>query len=129
MNAPVFKNGNSDEIRNELVGTAEFMWRHLTISACNAILPALVALRDNGRIELNEDTIGSRFELGNVIELLDEAAYPELSRDLREPIARYLHALPGFSRDSGRDQSSSTKNSHGFVHYQIERYRERAVEA
>jgi hypothetical protein len=113
----IFHNGSVEDIRNELVGTTEFM--------CKAILPALVALRDSGRIELSSQTIGDHFELGSVIQMMDEAAFPELSREMRGSIARYLHALPGFNRELGQEQGNAAKGSHGFVLMQIKLYRDR----
>ena len=124
-NALIFHNGSAEDIRNELVGTTEIMWRHLTITACKAILPALVALRDSGRIELSSQTIGDHFELDSVIQMMDEAAFPEISRDMRNSIARYLHALPGFNRERGQEQGNAAKDSHGFVLMQIKHYRDR----
>lgn len=113
----ILKKGGLDEIIAEIAPLD--LWRYRATMMCQAVLPALILLRDNKRrkrrIVLNTETFHDHMKLENVIRLLDETAYPEIPAKIRQPIVEYLCSLPGFKNELGLEQSNSTHQHHGYL--------------
>lgn len=88
------------------------LWRYTAMIMCQAVLPALLLLRDKGRIELNVETSYDHMKLEFIVGLLDEISYPEIPDDIRKAISGYLVTLPGYKNELGVKQSRATEESH-----------------
>jgi hypothetical protein len=82
---------------------------------CQAVLPALVRLRDAGRIELNVESSYDHMKLDFIIGMLDDTNYPEIGIENRQAIKTYLTLLPGFNEDHGSVQSEVAVLHHRFI--------------
>lgn len=91
------------------------LWQYRACLMCQAVLPALVRLRDAGRIELNVESSYDHMKLDFIIGMLDEANYPEIGFESRQAIKAYLSSLPGFNECLGSAQSEVAVLHHRYL--------------
>lgn len=117
----IFNIGTADEIRDMVLVPRPTrhpdydVWWERANALANILIPAIVVLRDTGAIELDAYTFSDRVRLDSVIDLLDEQDFPQIPDDIRQNIARYLHNLPGYNAEAGRNQHDKTIEKHVYV--------------
>jgi energy-coupling factor transporter ATP-binding protein EcfA2 len=97
------------------------MWRGRAIALVSAIIPVLVWFRDERNEQFSFATLRQAITLQGVLSVLDRAISSELPGNLIEGVRGYLESLPGYSRENGSKQSSTTKDQHGYLSMQFTR--------
>jgi len=132
-----FCNGSSDMLSQLVISLMDSggqssdgdMWKGRAMVFVQALMKALVYMRDRGKILLDANTIRTYFELTRLEAIgLDKmfirdnqepvsmADAPDL---VLEPIYNYLLTLPGFDRSKKGKQSSQVLEQHGFITMQL----------
>ncbi len=94
-------------------GPESNIWTGRLMGMLEAVIPALVELRDIDYFVLDEEKVGEYLDLPHVVGL---AQNPLLRYETRARLNAYLMALPGFSQDG---ITPSNEIHHGFLTMQV----------
>lgn len=117
-----FAAGSAPFIENLLVSLLDgrdvdlSAWKMRGAKLMAGVVPALVHLRDRGRLELDAASVGAHLTLQAILAL---RAAPDMPEDIRASIDAYLATLPGFNAERGPRQAQTTQDQHGFVAMQF----------
>ncbi len=79
-------------------------------------LNALCWLRDEEIIDLNFEELEDFLLLKRIIDLSNEAKFPDMPKKIRRGLKNYLLSLPGYEDDRGYKQAINTFGFHTEVH-------------
>lgn len=134
-----FANGSSSMLSNLVTslmdsgggGSDGDMWKGRAISFVEALMKVLTAMRDDGHILLDANSIRNYFQLEKLEQMgLDKSfpVSPTLSVPLNnmpptilEPLENYLNNLPGFNPAKKGNQAGEVREQHGFITMQLTR--------
>ena len=107
------------------------MWKGRAIGFVEAIMKVLVAMRDQGHILLDANTIRNYFLLPKLEAMVidkifvrdgqESVSLEYLPESLLEPITNYVLNLPGYNREKKGKQVSQVLEQHGFITMQLTR--------
>jgi hypothetical protein len=78
----------------------------------DALAGALVALRDQGLVDISGRLIFNHLDVRKLIDLSDPDMYPQLAGGIRERFVRYLDGLPGYREERKYKQVQSVLDQH-----------------
>lgn len=93
------------------------MWDLRANSLLNAVIPALVELRNKGLILIDISTIIEYFMLENIIKLYKRK---DLSETVRVELKSYLISLPAFKIEDEVKQYETTLEQHSYIAMQLQ---------
>jgi hypothetical protein len=93
------------------------MWDLRANSLLNAVIPALVELRNKGSIIINMPIIIEYFMLENIVELYKRK---DLSEAIKVELKSYLFSLPGFKIENETKQYETTLEQHSYIAMQLQ---------
>ncbi len=107
------------------------MWKGRAIAFVEALMKALVAMRDAGYILLDANTIRNYFHLDRIESMVLDKLFVRDNQEsinieampaaVLEPINNYLLTLPGYNKDKKGKQVSQVLEQHGFITMQLTR--------
>lgn len=107
------------------------MWKGRAISFVEALMKVLVAMRDEGHILLDANTIRNYFILEKLEEIVVDRRFPIKDRDsialdnvnqiILDPLDNYVLNLPGYNRAKKGNQAGEVREQHGFITMQLTR--------
>ncbi len=107
------------------------MWKGRAISFVESILKVLVAMRDEGHILLDANTIRNYFALEKLEQIVVDKRFPvsdtqavpldALPSVVLDPLNNYLGSLPGYNPSRKGNQVSEVREQHGFIIMQLTR--------
>ncbi|MFL9611149.1 TraM recognition domain-containing protein [Methylobacillus sp. Pita2] len=119
-----FSFGSSSSLTQLLVslmsdsgGKGDF-WKDRAISLVEAIIPALVWLRDKRGLLLDVSVIREYLNLGRIVEL---RAIKDMPSSIQESLKAYCQNLAGWQERKGAAQGDSTLEQHGYLQMQFTR--------
>jgi len=119
-----FSVGNADSLIQLVVSLMDAsdgkgdMWKGRAISFISAVLPALVDLRDQGRLMLHIGAIREFMPYPKYTELMND---PYISDKNRTMLQAFLYDVPGYKKDGGEKQSSTFLEQFGYQQMQFTR--------
>lgn len=120
-----FATGSSDTMTQMVVGLMDdaggdgAMWKGRATAMFTGVMRALTWLRDEGVVDLNVGEIRDHLNLKRIVELADQAKYPDMPQHIRKSIRSYLSSLPGYQEDKGHKQAQTTLDQHGYLEMQF----------
>lgn len=120
-----FATGSSDTLTQMVVGLMDdaggdgAMWKGRATAMFTGVMRALTWLRDQHIVDLNVGEIRDHLQLRRIIDLADQAKFPEMPQHIRKSIKSYLSSLPGFQEDKGYKQAQTTLDQHGYLEMQF----------
>ena len=108
------------------------MWKGRAIAFVEALMKVLVAMRDEGHILLDANTVRNYFALDRLEAMvldkvfirdggLEPVSLEGLPAVVMEPINNYLITLPGYNKEKKGKQVSQVLEQHGFITMQLTR--------
>ncbi len=107
------------------------MWKGRAIAFVEALMKILVAMRDDGHILLDANTIRNYFILERIEAMVLDKQFIRDDKDpvnieylapiIVEPIKNYLINLPGYNKEKKGKQVSQVLEQHGFITMQLTR--------
>lgn len=94
------------------------MWKGRAISFISSLLPALVDLRDNGRLMLHIGAIREVMPFPKYFQLMND---PNISEKNRQMMQAFLFDVPGYKSDKGDNQSGTFNEQFGYQQMQFTR--------
>jgi len=122
-----FATGSSDTLTQMVVGLMDetggdgAMWKGRATAMFTGVMRALTWLRDQQKVDLNVAEIRDHLNLKKIIDLADQAKFPDMPQHIRKSIRSYLSSLPGFQEDKGHKQGQTTLDQHGYLEMQFTR--------
>lgn len=98
-------------------GKGDF-WKDRAISLVQAIIPALVWLRDKRGLLLDVSVIREYLNLPRILEL---RRITEMPQSIQESLRAYCENLAGWNERKGAQQGDTTMEQHGFLQMQFTR--------
>jgi len=120
-----FATGSSDTLTQMVVGLMDdaggdgAMWKGRATAMFTGVMRALTWLRDQQIVDLNVGEIRDHLQLKRIIDLADQAKFPDMPQHIRKSIRSYLTSLPGFQEDKGYKQAQTTLDQHGYLEMQF----------
>ena len=107
------------------------MWKGRAISFVEALMKILVAMRDDGHILLDANSIRNYFILEKLEQMVVDRRFPLNERDsvplenypavILDPLDNYILNLPGYQRAKKGNQAGEVREQHGFITMQLTR--------
>ena len=94
------------------------MWKGRAISFISSLLPALVDLRDQGRLMLHIGAIREFLPYPKYFQLMND---PNISDKNRDVMQAFLFDVPGYKLDKGDNQSGTFNEQFGYQQMQFTR--------
>lgn len=134
-----FANGSSSMLSQLVVSLMDAgsgggdgdMWKGRAISFVEALMKVLVAMRDEGHILLDANSIRSYFILEKLEQIVIDRRFPKNDREsvsldnvpqvILDPIDNYILNLPGYNRSKKGNQAGEVREQHGFITMQLGR--------
>ncbi len=134
-----FANGSSSMLSNLVVSLMDSgagggdgdMWKGRAISFVEALMKILTAMRDEGHILLDANTIRSYFILEKLEQIVVDRRFPKNEREsipldnipqtVLDPLENYLYNLPGYNKAKKGNQAGEVREQHGFITMQLGR--------
>lgn len=135
-----FANGSSSMLSNLVVSLMDSgsgggdgdMWKGRAISFVEALMKILVAMRDEGHILLDANTIRSYFMLEKLEQIVVDRRFPlndkegvplegSIPQVILDPIDNYIYNLPGYNKAKKGNQAGEVREQHGFITMQLGR--------
>lgn len=134
-----FANGSSSMLSNLVTslmpdsggGGDGDMWKGRAISFVEALMKILVAMRDDGHILLDANTIRNYFILEKLEQMVVDRRFPINEREnvplegypqvILDPLDNYINNLPGYNKAKKGNQAGEVREQHGFITMQLTR--------
>lgn len=134
-----FANGSSSMLSQLVVSLMDSgggggdgdMWKGRAISFVEALMKVLVAMRDEGHILLDANTIRSYFILEKLEQIVVDRRFPLNEREsvsldgvaqvILDPMDNYIYNLPGYNKAKKGNQAGEVREQHGFITMQLGR--------
>lgn len=134
-----FANGSSSMLSQLVIslmdsgagGSDGDMWKGRAMAFVEALMKILTAMRDEGHILLDANTIRNYFILEKLEQIVIDRRFPinekesvpidRLPSIVLEPIDNYLANLPGYNRAKKGNQAGEVREQHGFITMQLTR--------
>lgn len=134
-----FANGSSSMLSQLVVSLMDSgsgggdgdMWKGRAISFVEALMKVLTAMRDDGHILLDANTIRNYFILEKLEQIVVDRRFPLNEKDsvpldgfpavVLDPIDNYIYNLPGFNKAKKGNQAGEVREQHGFITMQLTR--------
>jgi intracellular multiplication protein IcmO len=134
-----FANGSSSMLSQLIVSLMEGgggggdgdMWKGRAISFVEALMKVLVAMRDEGHILLDANSIRNYFILEKLEQIVVDRRFPISENDsvsldglpsiILDAIDNYILNLPGYNRAKKGNQAGEVREQHGFITMQLTR--------
>ncbi|MFO1258840.1 MAG: TraM recognition domain-containing protein [Gammaproteobacteria bacterium] len=134
-----FANGSSSMLSNLVVSLMDSgggggdgdMWKGRAISFVEALMKVLTAMRDEGHILLDANSIRNYFVLEKLEMMGLDKRFPvsathtvpldNMPATILEPLDNYLANLPGFNPAKKGNQAGEVREQHGFITMQLTR--------
>lgn len=107
------------------------MWKGRAMVFVEALMKVLTAMRDEGHILLDANSIRNYFQLEKLEQISVDKRFPindtesvpldSLPPTIIEPIQNYVTNLPGYNKGKKGNQSSEVREQHGFITMQLTR--------
>lgn len=107
------------------------MWKGRAMVFVEALMKVLTAMRDEGHILLDANSIRNYFLLEKLEQIVIDRRFPVNDREsvpldalpsvILEPIENYLLNLPGYNRAKKGNQAGEVREQHGFITMQLTR--------
>jgi intracellular multiplication protein IcmO len=107
------------------------MWKGRAISFVEALMKILCAMRDDGHILLDANSIRGYFILEKLETIVVDRQFPVTDTHLvpldnlpslvLDPIDNYIYNLPGYNRAKKGNQAGEVREQHGFITMQLGR--------
>lgn len=107
------------------------MWKGRAISFVEALMKILVAMRDEGHILLDANSIRNYFMLEKLEQIVVDRRFPKNEREsvpldnisqiVLDPIDNYIYNLPGYNKAKKGNQAGEVREQHGFITMQLGR--------
>lgn len=107
------------------------MWKGRAMAFVEALMKILTAMRDEGHILLDANTIRNYFILEKLEQIVVDRRFPlnekesvpleRLPSVVLEPIDNYIANLPGYNRSKKGNQAGEVREQHGFITMQLTR--------
>ena len=134
-----FANGSSSMLSQLVVSLMDSgsgggdgdMWKGRAISFVEALMKILCAMRDEGHILLDANTIRSYFILEKLESIVVDRKFPindshsvpldALPSLVLDPLDNYIYNLPGYNKAKKGNQAGEVREQHGFITMQLGR--------
>lgn len=135
-----FANGSSSMLSQLVISLMESgssggsdgdMWKGRAMAFVEALMKILTAMRDEGHILLDANTIRNYFILEKLEQIVVDRRFPindkesipidRLPSVVLEPIDNYIANLPGYNRGKKGNQAGEVREQHGFITMQLTR--------
>lgn len=134
-----FANGSSSMLSQLVVSLMDSgsgggdgdMWKGRAISFVEALMKILVAMRDEGHILLDANSIRSYFILEKLEQIVVDRRFPlnereaipldQLPQVILDPLDNYILNLPGYNKAKKGNQAGEVREQHGFITMQLGR--------
>ncbi|MTH95830.1 hypothetical protein [Roseibium sp. RKSG952] len=97
------------------------LWHGRAVAMIEAVIQALVWLRDSDQIELCLAEIRDNLVLRRIIHLSNKDNFPDMPLAIRKALLSYLDSLPGYRKEKGEAQCQTTLDQHGYCQMQFAR--------
>lgn len=134
-----FANGSSSMLSQLVVSLMDSgggggdgdMWKGRAISFVEALMKVLVAMRDEGHILLDANSIRNYFIFEKLEQIVVDRRFPLNEREnvsldglpqiILDPIDNYVYNLPGYNKAKKGNQAGEVREQHGFITMQLGR--------
>lgn len=134
-----FANGSSSMLSQLVVSLMDSgsgggdgdMWKGRAISFVEALMKILVAMRDEGHILLDANSIRNYFILEKLESIVVDRKFPldgggsvpidHLPSLVLDPLDNYIYNLPGYNKANKGNQAGEVREQHGFITMQLGR--------
>lgn len=116
-----FADGTPDGLTQMVVslmdgsGSDAEQWKGRGTTMLTGLMRALTWLRDHGQLDLNIGSIRDYLSLKSIIDLTSSEKHPEMPKEIRHAIERYLSSLPSYDAERGYRQPQSVIDQHGYL--------------
>lgn len=93
------------------------MWDLRANSLLNAVIPALVQLKNKNELTIDANTIIDYVKLENILKLYKRK---DITASIHQDLEAYLYSLPGFEIEKEFDQYQTTKEQHSYIEMQLQ---------
>lgn len=110
-------------------GGGDDMWTNRAINFVESLMRVLTAMRDEGHILLDANSIRDFFILEKLEQIVvdktfpvtDTYSVPITAPQVLEPLTAYMRNLPGYNPQKKGNQASEVREQHGFITMQLTR--------